>query len=299
MTYRTITRQTLLGAFVALGAVLCGAPAAAFEPTFDAWLRPQDSMEFQLVSRYGSASRQFDENGSAIDLVAPDASGAVSWLDTQLRAEYGVFQRFAVAVTAELRREWVDGPTSRATVSGLGDIGIAAGYLAFRDAVDLSFALQTRWPTGYSAEPGGFVPSLGEGAVEADLLVVVGRRYEAPFEFSAATGYRFRGWRTDTPVGSTNLRDQIPLRVLTTAEPRDNVRIDLLLDGALSFGRPSAFNELELRPVARHHLEASLSVSTPVFDRYRAGVGYQRTLLGVGALAAQSLLITLELEDTL
>ncbi len=278
-----------------LATFFVASPAVAF----DAWLRPQDSIAVEALSRYGTASSQYDENGTAIDLVAPDADGSVNWLDLTLRAEYGLFDDLSVAISTELRREWVEGPSSTATVTGIGDLGIGAGYSVWRDVVDVSFVLDTRWPTGYSAAPGGFVPSLGDAAITADALVVVGRRYDAPFEFSAATGYRFRGWRTDTPVGSTNLRDQIPLIIETRFEPRDTVRVDFGLNGAISFGRPAPFNELDLRPDAKNFLEGSLSVSTPFWERYRAGIGYQRTLVGIGALRTSSLLITLSLEDTI
>lgn len=296
---RTSTRP-LAYVFAATVLLTCALPGRvdAFD-TVDAWLRPQDSFELRLDSRWGTASSQYDENGTSIDLVAPGADGSVNWFDVAFAAEYGLFEDLTVEVGTLFRRAQVVGPSSSATVTGVGDFEVGAAYNLFRDAVDLTLAIQTAWPTGYTASPGGFIPSLGEGAPTADFLVVVGRRYEAPFEFSAATGYRYRANRVDSPVGSTNLRDQVVLQFLATFDPREDVRIDFGLDGAYAFVRPSPFDELELRPESRDYLNGSLRVSTPFQERFRAGVGYERTLVGLGALQGQSLLVNLSMEETL
>lgn len=300
MSQSSVTAAPLAGLLMFAATLLGISEAHALDTqTFDPWLRPQDSFELRLDSRYGSASKQYDENGSSITLLAPDAPGSVNWFDLRLSAEYGLFEDLTIELGGLFRRTQVAGPSSTATVTGIGDLDVGIAYNLLRTAVDLSVAVDTHWPTGYAASPGGFVPSLGDGAPTADLLAIAGRRYEAPFEFSLAAGYRLRGNRVDSPVGSTNLRDQLVLQFAATFDPREEVRIELGIDGALAFYRPKPFDELELRPEAHDYLNGALMISTPVQERFRAGIGYQRTFIGLGALVGQSLLVSVSLEETL
>jgi hypothetical protein len=279
---------SLLLAIITLGA---SAPAAAYEtwPAEDLQLHA----DVDAFARFASA--QYQHTGDVFDLLDETSSGKVQTLGLALDAEFGLFPDVALFARTELESVQVKADVSTATVRGVSDFVLGGKWNFYRGAFAVTLAPSVKFPTGYTPDPGPYMPTLGNGVNEYTARLWAGKRFQdAPFYFEVGGGYRFRGTRVPRGGGPKLIYgDQIPYDLELGFDLNEQLSLLGLMHGVYGLGDPGAVDSVEfIAPV-----ETYTRVGGGLGFRFRPEVlvqaSYVTTVAGVNTLVTNQLAVSL------
>lgn len=279
---------TLLLTVLLLGFSL---PASAYET----W--PADDLQLHVdVDAYTRfASAQYQHTGDIFDLLDERSEGRVQTLGVGLDAEFGLFPDVALFTRTAFQNVQVNSDVSSAKVTGLSDFTLGGKWRFLDSVFTMTLAPSVKFPTGYTADPGPYMPTLGNGVNEYDLHLWAGKRFDdAPFYFEVGSGYRFRGTRVPRGGGPKLIYgDQIPYDLEFGFDVTPQIVLVGVMHGVYGLGQPGAVDAVEFVPPVETYTRVGGGVGYRFIPELLARASYQTTVAGVNTLAVQELGLTL------
>lgn len=291
MTTRLIFLRTLAAA-----AVITIAPVGV--DAYETW--PAKNREVVVdVDAYNAFARsQYQHTGDVFTLVDENTLGRFQDLGIAIDAEFGLLDRIALFVDTRAATVRVASDYATANASGLADFRLGGKWLVTDKAFSITVAPAVKFPTGYTADPGPFMPSLGNGVNEYEARVWLGKRFvDAPFFFEIGSGYRFRGTRVPRGGGPRTIySDEIPYDLEIGFDVGDAIALRLLVDGVVGLGKPDVVDQISLQPLTQDYTRVGGAIGYSFNDNVGVFASYRATVAGINALNLQQLALSLHLQ---
>lgn len=288
--------------FAALIAGLAGLAATSPHVAVAAETWPAEDSQFavDLQAFTSFASSQYQHTGDVFDLLdnpeieGTGTDGSYQAVGLAIDAEFGVLPDLAFFVETKVARVSVISEYAAASVSGLGDLRLGGKWRAIDGAFTVTVAPAVKFPTGYTADPGPYMPSLGNGVNEYEARIWAGKQFhDAPFYFEVGSGYRFRGTRIPRGGGAKlTYGDEIPYDLEVGFDVTESLGLRLLLNGVVGLGTPETVRRIELQPVAQTYTLVGGGIGYRISDLFSVLATYQTTVTGVNALNSQFIGLT-------
>lgn len=179
---------------------------AAREAAAGAWTHDQGGYYFKLSGNYLSTTTERGPDGEERDLFAESENmrdGSFLDINIAAYAEYGLFSRLTLVgqlPVKYLRSRRVEELEDRGirdfeeTTVGPGDLTFGVRYAHLLQPIVLSVQGSVKLPLGYDRSPDDGGPPLGNGELDADIQLLVGRSLDPlPFYVTGSGGLRRRG----------------------------------------------------------------------------------------------------------
>lgn len=274
----------------------CCVASTAF--AYETW--PAENMQLRLETDAFTAfaKTQYQHTGDILELLDAQSPGSFQAVGLHLDAEFGLFEDIALNLQTTVVNVRLESESSSAAVAGVADLILGGKWKFVDGAFTLTAAPAVKFPTGYTPDPGPYMPSLGNGVNEYEAMLWAGKWFEdAPFYIEIGFGYRFRGTRVPRGGGPKVIyADELPYGIELAFDPSQALRVYGLLDGVYGLGTPDAVTSVELQPLTQDYLRLGGGVGYRVLDQLRVLATYRLTAAGVNALNEQVLTLGAEIE---
>ncbi len=266
-------------------------PAVAYET----WPAEDLQLHVDVDGFTRFASKQYQHTGDVFDLLDEQSSGRVQTIGLGLDAEFGLLPDIALFTRTSFQSVQVSSDVSTATVRGISDFVLGGKWRFFDGMFTLTLAPSVKFPTGYTADPGPYMPTLGNGVNEYDFHLWVGKQFDdAPFYFEFGGGYRFRGTRVPRGGGPKLIYgDQIPYDVEFGLDVNDQIGLIGLMHGVYGLGEPGAIDSVRFVPRVETYTRVGGGAGYRFLPSLLARVSYVTTVAGVNTLVEQQITLTL------
>lgn len=259
------------------------------------WARPDESVVASASAFTSFASKQYSIRGKTFDLLDAQADGKVSTFGVDVDAELTLIERLSLYWRATAQSVTLDTPFSTASVSGFGDVLFGARWQLSTKPFQIAVSLDGKFPTGYTADPGAFLPTLGNGVDEGQALLQVGKRFSFPVFAWAAAGYRLRGARPSGAGGqSVDYADQVPYDVHVGVGPFKKFTLLGLVDGVFSLGSTEPLESITFHPPSESYLRVGPGLRYRFARRARVAASWLTTLSGNDTFKLQYFSLSIE-----
>ncbi|MEM1348762.1 MAG: hypothetical protein AAGI01_09420 [Myxococcota bacterium] len=270
-----------------------------------AWAQEDQGLYLKLSYARLTASEQFKDGGDTLPLLSEDIPGSFSQNGGILYAEYGVLPKFTLTFSLLASDVILDSNFETSRVRGLGDAFFGARYQFLDGPLVTSVSGQIKTPTGYTPDNGALRPVLGNGVLEADGRLLVGKGFAWGY-FSVEAGFRWRGSRAAAGGASTvDFSDEIPYagEIGYTLRLKNDVLNAVLIrataNGIYGLGDPGELEAITLTPTLQRFLKVGPSIIFVLFDQIQFNVDYMFTPTGVNTLQSRDLFVGIALDKTL
>lgn len=272
-----------------------------------AWAQEDRGVYAKLSGAYASARTQFKNGGDEVQLLTDDLAGTFEARSIGFYIEYGLLPKWTLFGATTWMSVLLDSEEETVEVRGFGDLHLGVRHQFYDGPVVLAISSAIKTPTGYTPNPGFLKPSLGNGVVEWDNRILVGKSFwPVPVYFSAEAGFRYRGKRTPEGGGQpVDFSNEIPyaLEIGYGLSLSKNGHHQLLLRGAVqgvyALGDLEALNALSLTPTAQHFTKLGPSIILTLFQHTQINVDYMYTALGANTVRAHEIFVGLAWDNTL
>ena len=258
---------------------------------YETWPAEVSTLRLTADAYTSFASSQYQHTGDTLQLLDEHTPGSLQAVGLALDVEYGLFPDVALFAQTAVQNVRLEAETTSAAVAGMSDLMLGSKWAVLDDAFSLTLAPAVKFPTGYSADPGPFVPSLGNGVNEYEARVWAGKRFtDVPFYLELGLGYRIRGTRVPRGGGPKLIyADEIPYDIELAFDPVAKVRAYGLLDGVYGLGKPAVVERVTLQPLTEDFIRIGAGVGYGVAEALRVLATYRVTVAGVNAIKSQML----------
>jgi hypothetical protein len=185
--------------------LLTALPGSAHDAEAGAWTQAAGGHYLELESSYVKASYERNHLGERVPIFAERlnfSDATYEEVNARLYGEYGatgrltligkLFAKYAEEKRTEIGGVYFDNFRNNTWSLGLGDLTAGARLGLLGHPVVASVESQVKIPLGYDASPDNATPPIGNGEVDADVRLLLGRSLGRIYVTGGA-GYRVRG----------------------------------------------------------------------------------------------------------